>query len=186
MRLDHTFSALAAEKETGHSHSPCTDIVHAWTQKAIRLSRPRRNAREIDFNVFPTVRRAGATPVPIPNTEVKARFGDGTAGVPRWESSATVGPLERTAPSSWLDAAELGPTALLLSHRVAPAVPSPMWGLTSVFGMGTGVAPTPWTVGKTRRARSKTERRKMSAWLAVAHESGGRRNPTAFDRQIAF
>ena len=28
---------------------------------------------------FPTVHRAGATPVPIPNTEVKPRFGDGTA-----------------------------------------------------------------------------------------------------------
>ncbi len=40
------------------------------------------------------------------------------------------------------------------SHRRAtlpqrnPAVPSPKWGLTSVFGMGTGVAPTLWTVGK--------------------------------------
>ena len=40
------------------------------------------------------------------------------------------------------------------SHRRAtlppgnPAVPSPMRGLTSVFGMGTGVAPAPWTVGK--------------------------------------
>ena len=28
---------------------------------------------------FPTVHRAGVTPVPIPNTEVKPRFGDGTA-----------------------------------------------------------------------------------------------------------
>ncbi len=42
-------------------------------------------------NVFPTVHRAGATPVPIPNTEVKPRFGDGTAGFPggrvarRWD-----------------------------------------------------------------------------------------------------
>ena len=26
----------------------------------------------------------------------------------------------------------------LLSHRVAPAVPSALWSLTSVFGMGTG------------------------------------------------
>ena len=29
--------------------------------------------------VFPTVHRVGATPVPIPNTEVKPHFGDGTA-----------------------------------------------------------------------------------------------------------
>ena len=28
----------------------------------------------------------------------------------------------------------------LLSHRVAPAVPSALWSLTSVFGMGTGGA----------------------------------------------
>ncbi len=28
----------------------------------------------------------------------------------------------------------------LLSHRVAPAVPSALRGLTSVFGMGTGMA----------------------------------------------
>jgi hypothetical protein len=33
---------------------------------------------------------------------------------------------------------------VLLSHRVAPAVPSALWGLTSVFGMGTGVTPTLW------------------------------------------
>src|SRR5690606_14596705 len=29
----------------------------------------------------------------------------------------------------------------LLSHRVAPAVPSPLEGLTAVFGMGTGGSP---------------------------------------------
>jgi len=33
------------------------------------------------------------------------------------------------------------PGSDLLSHRVAPAVPSAVEGLTSVFGMGTGVAP---------------------------------------------
>ena len=36
------------------------------------------------------------------------------------------------------------PGAVLLSHGVAPAVPSPLEGLTSVFGMGTGVSPPPW------------------------------------------
>ena len=40
---------------------------------------------------FPTVYRERATPVPIPNTEVKPLFGDGTARVAWWESSATVG-----------------------------------------------------------------------------------------------
>ena len=33
----------------------------------------------------------------------------------------------------------------LLSHRVTPAVPSALEGLTSVFGMGTGVSPPPWS-----------------------------------------
>ena len=59
------------------------------TQKIIGLSRIAQPAgcfqsdserRFIDF-VFPTVHRVGATPVPIPNTEVKPHFGDGTAGI---------------------------------------------------------------------------------------------------------
>ena len=33
------------------------------------------------------------------------------------------------------------PGGVLLSHRVSPAVPSALEGLTSVFEMGTGVAP---------------------------------------------
>ena len=35
------------------------------------------------------------------------------------------------------------PGGVLLSHAVAHAVPSPLEGLTSVFEMGTGVAPPP-------------------------------------------
>jgi hypothetical protein len=31
------------------------------------------------------------------------------------------------------------PGSVLLSHRVAPAIPSALKSLTSVFGMGTGV-----------------------------------------------
>ena len=31
---------------------------------------------------------------------------------------------------------------VLLSHRVNPVVPSPLTDLTSVFGMGTGMAPS--------------------------------------------
>ena len=33
------------------------------------------------------------------------------------------------------------PGSDLLSHEVAPAVPSAVEGLTTVFGMGTGVTP---------------------------------------------
>ena len=35
------------------------------------------------------------------------------------------------------------PGSVLLSHRVAPAVPSALGSLTSVFGMGTGVSSPP-------------------------------------------
>ena len=35
--------------------------------------------------------RRGATPVPIPNTEVKPSTGDGTNGAVRWESSKLPG-----------------------------------------------------------------------------------------------
>ena len=34
---------------------------------------------------------------------------------------------------------------VLLSHTVTHAVPSALKGLTSVFGMGTGVTPSPWS-----------------------------------------
>ena len=33
---------------------------------------------------------------------------------------------------------------VLLSHRVAPVVPSALAGLASGFGMGPGVSPPPW------------------------------------------
>ena len=39
----------------------------------------RKSHDSIRRDGFPTVHRAGATPVPIPNTEVKPCFGDGTA-----------------------------------------------------------------------------------------------------------
>ena len=77
----------------------------SWAQKDIRLSMTAARAaparggsqREPEASSanygFPTVHRAGATPVPIPNTEVKPCFGDGTAGFPggrvarRWDLS---------------------------------------------------------------------------------------------------
>ena len=37
------------------------------------------------------------------------------------------------------------PGDVLLSQGVAPQVPSALVGLTAVFGMGTGVAPPPWS-----------------------------------------
>lgn len=50
---------------------------------------------------------------------------------------------------STLRAVQRDPAAALLSHCASTAVPSPKLGLTSVFGMGTGVAPAQWAAGKT-------------------------------------
>ena len=50
------------------------------------------------------------------------------------------------------------PTVALLSHRVIPAVPSPKRGLTSEFGMGSGVAPALWTAGKLLALRADSRR----------------------------
>jgi len=44
-------------------------------------------------------------------------------------------------------APEESPGNVLLSHAVAHAVPSALKGLTTVFGMGTGVAPSLWSPG---------------------------------------
>ena len=40
------------------------------------------------------------------------------------------------------------PGNVLLSHAVYREVPSGLKGLTAVFGMGTGVAPSLWSPGK--------------------------------------
>jgi hypothetical protein len=52
------------------------------------------------------------------------------------------------------------PGDVLLSHAVARIVPSTLKGLTSVFGMGTGVAPSPKSPGTRigRRAAGKGAR----------------------------
>ncbi len=82
-----------------------------WKNDSISKGRALRVLGILSFDRsstdFPTVPRAGATPVPIPNTEVKPCFGDGTAGFPLWESSATVGSLERRRVDLSVDAAPL-------------------------------------------------------------------------------
>ena len=86
MRLDHYTRQGALGSEN-----------HSVTKVATARESPRLKR----ISGFPTVPRVGATPVPIPNTEVKPHFGDGTAEFPRWESSATVGPLERRSGRLW-------------------------------------------------------------------------------------
>jgi hypothetical protein len=48
---------------------------------------------------------------------------------------------------------EKNPGGILLSHRVPPAVPSALESLTSVFGMGTGVASPALPPGKNKKKR---------------------------------
>jgi hypothetical protein len=50
---------------------------------------------------------------------------------PKKKPEKEEGPLERVGLQN--------PGSVLLSHRLAPAVPSALESLTSVFGMGTGV-----------------------------------------------
>ena len=50
------------------------------------------------------------------------------------------GPRSREGPSL-----SKYPGDVLLSQGVSPQVPSALAGLTAVFGMGTGVAPPPWS-----------------------------------------
>ena len=77
-----------------------------WTQKDIRLPRPpRMRGGSLHIFVaisdclgdegFPTALRVGATPVPIPNTEVKPHIGDGTAHVLRGRVARRWDLLER-------------------------------------------------------------------------------------------
>ena len=107
MRLDQIGRALAprtldapARKDIQRSRTIDGSIAIAERNRCSYEHPPRGNGRRCDEpgdsdRVFPTVHRAGATPVPIPNTEVKPRFGDGTAHflggrvARRWDSLET-------------------------------------------------------------------------------------------------
>ena len=56
---------------------------------------------------------------------------------------------------------------VLLSHTVTHAVPSALKGLTSVFGMGTGVTPPPWPP-KPVVKRAQPRRRRSSLKNSIA------------------
>ena len=72
-----------------------------------------------------------------------------------------------------------------------------MWGLTSVFGMGTGVAPTLKTVGKPRDplsdgslildgARSLARARSVYVSVQSSIDIGNKSENDGLDKQISF
>ena len=80
--------------------------------------------------VFPTVHRVGATPVPIPNTEVKPRIGDGTAGFTGGRVARRWDPL-RNGVRSRPGAVSVSDAPLLcLAHRMGTLVSAPVQGET--------------------------------------------------------
>jgi hypothetical protein len=58
-------------------------------------------------------------------------------------------PIDKKKGQSIIGLALFYPGDYLLSHTVTHAVPSALRGLTAVFGMGTGVALSLWSPGKT-------------------------------------
>jgi hypothetical protein len=85
-------------------------------------------------------RRARARP--RPRCAAAVRAGEGARG----GEGGACGPERRKAPSATRAKGASGSKkvgGVVLSHRVAPAVPSAQRGLTSEFGMGSGVALAP-------------------------------------------
>ena len=86
---------------------------------------------------------------PIPDSRgrgITSVFGNGDGGVPL-AMAPTPGLGQKKSPQPQVEDAGISkniPGSDLLSHQVALAVPSALRGLTSVFGMGTGVSPSLW------------------------------------------
>jgi hypothetical protein len=76
---------------------------------------------------------------------------------------------------------------VLLSHKASLAVPLALEGLTAVFGMGTGVAPPPWSPesgesrGRNINARDSSFKRECGANIAtpVAEQLDQRARPAS-------
>ncbi len=71
-----------------------------------------------------------------------------TEHIPLLRRDRTPQPLDQKKEARQIRrASQESPGNVLLSHAVAHAVPSALKGLTTVFGMGTGVAPSLWSPG---------------------------------------
>ena len=104
----------------------------------------------------PDASAALSDPPRAPTREVRARREKPSASGrlrPRSLSPPTQAEKE-DSPHRQMRAVGKNPGSDLLSHRVAPAVPSALESLTSVFGMGTGVASPELPPGKKWRSTS--------------------------------
>ena len=100
-----------------------------------------------DCHPIPGGVAGGATPVPIPNTEVKPSRVDGTAGETLWESRTLPELFTRRAlcirtraSANACSQERKNPGDDLFSRKAALSVSSALESLTAVFGMGTGMA----------------------------------------------
>ena len=101
----------------------------------------------------------GETPLPIPNRAVKPLSADGT-WLARARESRTPPVLRYEPPEGGSKASNEETGGDLLSRSHKGQVPSALWGLTSLFGMGRGVSPTPEPPNlRDRNARRRRTRR---------------------------
>src|SRR5437870_7903519 len=75
------------------------------------------------------------------------------------------------------------PGDVLLFHAVASAVPSALKGLTSVFGMGTGVAPSLWPPGTEYYHNSIKRNSEVQARFRILRTAGSRPGRSSFLRR---
>ena len=110
-------------------------VIRALAHRADRW--PRHGARALvrARTVRARARAAHAAPPSPPTSNATAATAPPPPPAPAAPSCAE----KVNSPLRWKRAVRKDPGSDLLSHRVAPAVPSALESLTSVFGMGTGV-----------------------------------------------
>ena len=79
------------------------------------------------------------------------------------------GPENKKSPPQEATGSKNNPGSDLLSHTVTRAVPSAVEGLTSVFGMGTGVTPLLWPPGNFESADRSIADRLIA--IGCSHDS---------------
>ena len=85
-------SLRSVKAKTAANYATYTELISVITNFSIRWTATVRASY-----LFPGGDAEGATPVPIPNTEVKSFWADGTAGETLWESRMLPGFFSRAA-----------------------------------------------------------------------------------------